>query len=127
MCSGPRPSFEESLTVEEVLGSTRLGDQWDGPSSAAAGGRRRPADSRCRTHGGKVDRVSDSRPTLPCDENISTSKNQFLLLGVMKGALEAEQKRWEKAKEDIEHIVQTTDDGLDNVLSTGKNGLEFTL
>lgn len=53
-------------------------------------------------------------------------KNQFLLLGVMRGALEADQERWRRARDDIETIAEGTLSGLDNVESCGKNELKFT-
>ncbi|QGK71718.1 hypothetical protein GIY23_21330 [Allosaccharopolyspora coralli] len=54
------------------------------------------------------------------------AQNQFLLLGVLKGALEADQNRWGKADEDIRFLAQAVNDGLDNVLGCGKNELAFT-
>lgn len=54
------------------------------------------------------------------------SKNQFLLLGVLKGALEADQERWFTADKDIQLLASTTEDSLDNVLSSGKNEMAFT-
>ncbi|GAB2744396.1 hypothetical protein GCM10027174_17630 [Salinifilum aidingensis] len=55
----------------------------------------------------------------------SVSKNQFLLLGVLKGALEADQARWQNTDQDIRTLAQETLDGLDNVASCGKNELKF--
>ena len=53
------------------------------------------------------------------------SKNQFLLLGVMKGALEADQSRWLNVYKDINHAIAATDQGLDDVFSCSQNDLSF--
>lgn len=57
----------------------------------------------------------------------AVASNQFLVLGVMKGAVEADQEVWKKTQADIEKIANDTLDALDNVGSCGKSDLEFTL
>lgn len=53
--------------------------------------------------------------------------NQFLVLGVMKGAAEAEKAAWDAAREDILKIANDTLNTLDNLGSCGKSEFEFTL
>ncbi|GAB3546840.1 hypothetical protein J2S53_003147 [Actinopolyspora lacussalsi] len=55
------------------------------------------------------------------------ASNQFLVLGIMKGAVEADQEVWEKTRKDIEKIADDTLAGLDNVASCGKSDISFTL
>ncbi|WP_216214137.1 hypothetical protein [Amycolatopsis aidingensis] len=53
--------------------------------------------------------------------------NQFLILGIMKGAVEADKAVWEAAREDIDKIARATLDALENLGGCGKNGFEFAL
>ncbi|SFT92780.1 hypothetical protein SAMN04487904_113130 [Actinopolyspora lacussalsi subsp. righensis] len=55
------------------------------------------------------------------------ASNQFLVLGIMKGAVEADQEVWDKTRTDIVHIADQTLNALDNVASCSKSDLEFTL
>ena len=43
----------------------------------------------------------------------------------MKGALEADQERWRSVREDINRVLVTTDNGLDDVFSSSQNDLSF--
>jgi len=69
--------------------------------------------------------AADSFKTNFLDKFPYISKNQFLLLGVMKGALEADQERWRSVREDINRVLVTTDNGLDDVFSSSQNDLSF--
>ncbi|GAB3504953.1 hypothetical protein [Amycolatopsis cihanbeyliensis] len=55
------------------------------------------------------------------------ASNQFLILGIMKGAVEADKAVWESAREDIDKIARATLDALENLGGCGKNGFEFAL
>ncbi|ASU80610.1 hypothetical protein CDG81_22675 [Actinopolyspora erythraea] len=57
----------------------------------------------------------------------AVASNQFLVLGIMKGAVEADREVWTRTRDDIENIADSTLEGLDNVGSCGKSDLEFTL
>ncbi|WP_019856203.1 hypothetical protein [Actinopolyspora mortivallis] len=57
----------------------------------------------------------------------AVASNQFLILGVMKGAVEADQELWEKTRKDIGKIADDTLAALDNVGSCGKSDISFTL
>ncbi|SDP74304.1 hypothetical protein SAMN04487905_10854 [Actinopolyspora xinjiangensis] len=57
----------------------------------------------------------------------AVASNQFLVLGVMKGAVEADQEVWRSVREDISNIAEQTLQALDNVASCGKSDIEFTL
>ncbi|WP_020499006.1 hypothetical protein [Sciscionella marina] len=53
------------------------------------------------------------------------ANNQFTMVSTMKGALEAHQALWKKAREDIDKIAHTTKDALDNAGGCGKNEWSF--
>lgn len=53
--------------------------------------------------------------------------NQFLMLGVLKGCLEADKEVWEQAQLDIKKNADKTEHLLDNAEGWGKNATEFAL
>ncbi|WP_031466798.1 hypothetical protein [Sciscionella sediminilitoris] len=55
------------------------------------------------------------------------ANNQFTLLSTLKGALEAHQETWRRARADIDKIAHTTKDALDNAGGCGKNEWGFAL
>ncbi|WP_438388773.1 hypothetical protein [Actinopolyspora saharensis] len=55
------------------------------------------------------------------------ASNQFIALGGMKGAMQAEQELWNKTQDDIANIAEKALTALDNVGSCGKSDFEFTL
>ncbi len=57
----------------------------------------------------------------------AVATNQFLVLGVMKGAAEADRAVWYEARENIVDIASRTAEALDNLGSCGKNDVEFAL
>ncbi|MHA6802150.1 hypothetical protein [Salinifilum ghardaiensis] len=57
----------------------------------------------------------------------AVATNQFLVLGIMKGAVEADQELWRRTETDILDIANQTLRALDNVGSCGKSDFEFTL
>jgi len=70
---------------------------------------------------------ADNFKTHFLDQFASVASNQFLLLGILKGATEADQEMWQKARNDIEKIAKDTQDALDNLGSKNKDDLEFGL
>jgi hypothetical protein len=55
------------------------------------------------------------------------SRNQFILIAVLKAGLEAHQAMWESARTDIENVANTTIDALDNTGGwSDKNQWNFT-
>lgn len=51
--------------------------------------------------------------------------NQFLLISTMRGALQAHQAMWDRARISIARIAKNTQDALDNVDGCGKNDWSF--
>lgn len=57
----------------------------------------------------------------------AVATNQFLILGILKGGLEADRSVWNHAQIDIDKIARQTKDALDNLHSCGKNEMTFLL
>ncbi|SFP27026.1 hypothetical protein [Amycolatopsis rubida] len=59
------------------------------------------------------------------DTFITISGNQFTMLSTLKGALQAHQEMWRKARDDIDKIAESTKNALDNAGGCGKNQWSF--
>lgn len=57
----------------------------------------------------------------------AVTTNHFLILGVLKGGLQADRAVWRRTQEDIDKVAHETMHALENLHSCGKNDWQFVL